>query len=193
MNISVLGGTFDPPHFGHLLVARQILEVKPNIAEVWLLPANTNPDKKVYASASDRLTMTTFLEEAHIKVSALDVDRGGETYTIDTVRLLLKNKQNRYSWVMGSDLLPTINKWEGYKEIITSMPFIIFPRPDYPVAAVPKSFEVLPENKLLVANYSGTAIRQRVAKSLSIEGLVSNHIANYIGKHKLYQAKSVYV
>ncbi len=193
MNIAVLGGTFDPPHFGHLLVARQILEVKSDIVEVWLMPANTNPDKKVYASARHRLTMTKFLEESHIKVSDLDVDRAGETYTIDTVRQLIKNKRNRYSWVMGSDLLPTINHWEGYKEIITSIPFIIFPRPDYPAASVPKSFEVLPENKLLVANYSSTAIRERVAKDLSIEGLVPDKVADYIGNHKLYQSKSVYV
>ena len=106
MKIAVLGGTFDPPHYGHLLVARQILEEKENIDEVWLLPANTNPDKKIYALVEDRLAMVKLLQEDHIKVSDIDISRGGETYTIDTIRKLILDKKNQYIWVMGSDLLP---------------------------------------------------------------------------------------
>jgi nicotinate-nucleotide adenylyltransferase len=68
MTIAVLGGTFDPPHFGHLLVARQVLEHIDDFDEVWLLPNNTNPFKKVAASAKDRLVVTKILEEPGIRV-----------------------------------------------------------------------------------------------------------------------------
>lgn len=193
MDIAVLGGTFDPPHFGHLLVARQVLEVKTDIDEVWLMPANTNPDKKVYAPTYTRLAMVKFLQEPRIKVSDIDIIRGGETYTIDTVRQLLIDKKNQYRFVMGSDLLSKMKNWQGYEEIIASIPIIIFPRPDYPVKTIPKSFEILPENQLLVANYSSTVIRQRIAKGLSIKGLVPDKVAEYIKKHQLYQTKTVNV
>ncbi len=193
MNIAVLGGTFDPPHFGHLLVARQVLEHVSGVDEVSLLPANTNPDKTVFASAKDRLAMTNLLKESGISISDMDIARGGETYTIDTIHELLKDTKNTYLWVMGSDLLTQMNHWQKHEEIISSIPFIIFPRPGFSTTDAPKNATILSENKLLTANYSATAIRGRVAKGLSIKGLVPDGVAEYIEKNKLYQSKSVYV
>lgn len=193
MNIAVFGGTFDPPHFGHVLVARQVLEHIPLIDAVWLLPDNTNPDKKVFAKAIDRLAMTRLLQEPGISVSDIDIVRGGETYTIDTIHELKKNSKNSYSWLMGSDLLKKMKKWEKYEEIVSAVPFIIFPRPGFTITGVPKNFTVLSENTLLSANYSATAIRAWVAKGLSIKGLVPDAVADYIEKYKLYKNTSVYV
>lgn len=193
MNIAVLGGTFDPPHFGHLLVARQVLEHVPTVDEVWLLPDNTNPDKRVFASAKDRSAMARLLVEPRITVSDIDIKRGGETYTIDTIHELKQNTENTYMWLFGSDLVQQMKQWEQYEEIISEVAFIIFPRPDYPVSDIPKNTTVLPENKLLIANYSSTSIRERVAKGLSIKGLVPDDVSDYIDKHKLYQSKPVYV
>lgn len=193
MNIAVLGGTFDPPHFGHLLVARQVLEHVTNIDEVWLLPDNTNPDKTVFASPNDRLAMAKLLQEPGIKVSDIDIIRGGETYTIDTIHELQKNKANNYSWVMGSDLLSQMTKWESYDEIISLVPLIIFPRPGFAIGDATKKATILSENTLLTANYSATAIRARVNKGLSIKGLVPDAVADYIEKNKLYKTEPVYV
>lgn len=193
MKIALLGGTFDPPHFGHLLVARQVLEEVSGIDKVWLLPANTNPDKIVYASPSDRLTMTKFLEERDIAVCDYDIKRGGPTYTYDTINNFCKDKKNSYVWLMGSDLLKSIKSWQGFDRFTKMMPFLIFPRPDYPAENVLRGFTVLPENKLITANYSSTVIRERVSEGLSIKGLVPNRVDEYIKKRGLYLNKKVYV
>src|SRR3989338_6725136 len=186
MKIAVLGGTFDPPHFGHLLVARQIMENFSDIDRAWLLPANTNPDKKIYAPTSHRLKMAQFLKEERIDVCDLDIKRGGETLTIDSIRQLIKIRDHKFTWIIGSDLLSTIKFWEGYGEFIKLVPFIVFPRPEYPIKSVPVGFKVLKESHLLTANYSSTVIRARVRQGLSIEGLTPHEVTNYINKHHLY-------
>ena len=141
----------------------------------------------------DRLAMVKLLQEDHIKVSDIDISRGGETYTIDTIRKLILDKKNQYIWVMGSDLLPQFEKWEGYKEIISSIEILIFPRPDYPIKNIGKSIKILPKNHLLTVNYSSTVIRQRIAKGLSIKGLVPEKVEEYINKKHLYSLNKMYV
>lgn len=193
MNIAVFGGTFDPPHFGHLLVARQVLEAGIGIDEVWLLPANTNPDKQIFAQAHHRLAMARLLAGSGIGVSDIDIARGGDTYTKDTAVFFEKDTQNKFFWVIGSDLVSSMKKWQGYEYILQTVKLIIFPRPEYPIHEAPESAIVLGENKLLTANYSSTVIRARVAQGRSIAGLVPEKVEAYIKKNQLYQTKSVYV
>jgi len=192
MKKAVLGGTFDPPHFGHLLVARQVLEQRLDIDEIVLMPANTNPDKTVYANAHDRLAMTKLIEENNIYVSDMDIKRGGPTYTKDTVRELLKDSNNTYEFIIGSDLIETIKTWEGYDAYLRQIPFIVFPRPDYPVQKNDSQMIVLSPNDLLSANYSSTLIRKRIYEGKSITGLVSEKIENYIQMHGLYRKPNNY-
>lgn len=192
MNIAVLGGKFDPPHFGHLLLVNQILEKVAYIDQVLLIPVNTHPWKTIVGSAIDRLAMTRLLASDKVKVSDIDIKRGGETYTVDTVKELARDSSNKYFWVSGSDILSEFNKWKNYKELIKKINFLIFPRGDYPVKNLPSGFELVP-GRLLINNYSSTAIRARVKTGLSIKGLVPDSVAGYIKIHKLYIKDAVYV
>lgn len=192
MRKAVLGGTFDPPHYGHLLVAKQVLEHVADIDAVVLMPANTNPEKKIFAPAKDRLAMTRYLEGDAIFVSTLDIDRGGVTYTKDTIKDLLSDKANSYRFIIGSDLVEQVTNWEGYRDFIQKMPFIVFPRPDYPIQTQDWKFHVVPSTNLLTANYSSTAIRERVRTGKSISGLVPEGVRQYILSHKLYVKNTYY-
>lgn len=192
MNIAVLGGKFDPPHFGHLLAINQILEKIPYIDQILLIPVNTHPWKMIVASPADRLAMTKLLESDKIKTSDIDIKRAGQTYTVDTVIELTLDRANKYFWVSGSDILSEFNKWKNHKELVKKINFLIFPRGDYPIKNLPKGFELVP-GKLLTNNYSSAAIRIRVKNGLSIKGLVPDQVAEYIKIHNLYKSDRVYV
>ncbi len=187
MNIAVFGGRFDPPHFGHLLVAEQVLEKMTKIDQVWLLPANTHPWKKMAASPLHRLNMTKFLETEKIKVSDLDIKRNGETYTIDTVRILKKDQANKYFWVCGSDTLKEFSRWKNYKQLSKLVPFLVFPRGYYQIKKLPEGFSIVKNKGLITTNFSSTIIRKRIKMGLSITGLVPEKVEEYIRKHNLYQ------
>ena len=116
MNIAVLGGKFDPPHFGHLLVINQILEKVDYIDKVLLIPVNTHPWKTIVASPADRLAMIKLLKSDRIEVADIDIKRGGQTFTIDTIKELTANKANKYYWVSGSDILSEFDKWKDHQE-----------------------------------------------------------------------------
>jgi nicotinate-nucleotide adenylyltransferase len=186
MNIAVFGGRFDPPHYGHLLAAEQILEEIPEIDQLWFLPANTHPWKEMVAPPLHRLNMTKFLETEKIKVSDLDIKRDGATYTIDTVKLLKKDKRNKFIWICGSDTLKEFHRWKNYKELSRLIPFLVFPRSDYQIEQLPEGFTIIKNKKLITTNFSSTVIRERIKKDLPITGLVPEKVEEYIKKHKLY-------
>lgn len=191
MNIAVLGGRFDPPHYGHLLVAEQVLEKMPEIDQAWLLPANTHPWKKMIASPPHRYNMTKFLDSdsagGRIKVSEFDIKRGGATYTIDTVRILKKDQTNKYFWICGSDTLKEFSRWKSYQELPKLIPFFVFPRSDYQINKLPKGFVLVKNRDLITTNLSSSAIRERIRKDLPITGLVPEKVEEYIREYNLYQ------
>lgn len=187
MNIAVLGGRFDPPHYGHLLVAEQVLERMPEIDQIWLLPANTHPWKEMVASPLHRLNMTKFLETSKIKVSDLDIKRGGETYTIDTVRIIKEDSINNYFWLCGSDTLREFHRWKNFQELPELIPFLVFPRSDCQIEKLPEGFSIIRNKDLITTNFSSTAIRERIKNGLPIAGLVPEKVEGYISKYNLYQ------
>jgi len=185
MNIGLFGGRFDPPHNGHVQIAREIL--KRQLAdEVWFIPANTHPWRSMVASASDRLAMTKLLEEERIKISDIEIKRGGETYTIDTIKELLMRKTNiKYFWILGSDQLQDFDRWKEYKKLQQLIRFLVFPRKGY-------MHKELPENFILINNYvatdiSSSKIRNRIKKGLPISNFAPKEVEAYIREKGLYK------
>src|SRR5579885_2003734 len=147
MNIAVFGGRFDPPHNGHIRIAKTLLKIRPDIDAIWLMPANTHPWKPMVASPADRLAMVKFLEEDKIKVSDRDIKRGGETYTIDTVRELIKYRGNKYFWVCGIDQIKDFCRWKEYDELQNLIDFLVFPRPGFDAKTnLPAKFNLVQGN-----------------------------------------------
>lgn len=191
--IALFGGMFDPPHWGHCLVAEQVLEKRPDIDEVWLIPDNTHPFSKkraqTVASADDRLAMVSLCSRHNIKASRVAMDLGGVSYSIKTVAHLQHVMPHRFEFIIGSDGLLEFHKWKDAKKLSHLIRFIVFPRAGFPVQRVPGQFTVIDEKDAIVSSVSSTVIRKRVSEGKSIAGLVPSAVNKYIQQHQLYRTK----
>ncbi|OAB48799.1 nicotinate-nucleotide adenylyltransferase [Mycoplasmopsis gallinarum] len=132
MKIGLFGGSFNPIHEGHLKIAQFAFE-KLNLDKLIFIPAATNPFKKnkKYAPSSDRIKMIQLAieDKPHFEISEFETKRGGVSYTFETIRYF-KNKfpSDELFFLMGSDQLPKLNKWEYIDEISQKVQLVIFKR-----------------------------------------------------------------
>jgi len=204
MKIGILGGSFDPPHVGHILLAQQVLELT-KIDQVWLMPNyTTTTHHKIFhkrmSSPEHRLAMVKLLENKHIKASDFEIKHNQKSITITTLETLSqKYPQHEFYWITGSDKLITFYLYDDWKNIVLKHRLIIFPREQtledleklikhsLHLKTIPKNVIVLHNKNLVVTNISSSIVRERVKKGLSIDLLVDSKIENYIKKHKLYE------
>src|SRR5882672_2554411 len=189
MKIAVLGGSFDPPHFGHILIARQVLE-QTGVDQVWFMPnvsttAHHEVFQKQLSPVEMRLEMAKLIEDEQIKTSDFEIQHNKKSITITTLELLAKHfPQHRFYWITGSDKLQTFHLYDNWKKIIKEFSLIIFPREHMlwdleervketlQLQTIPKNVIVLQNRNLILSNISSTAIRERVTKNLPIDFLV---------------------
>lgn len=187
MKIAVLGGRFDPIHTGHILIARQVLELMPEIDKVLFVPAYQHQWKSTVASSKHRIAMIQKVLEDKMEVSDIEIKRGGVSYSIDTIKALKKETEAQIYWIVGSDILPEFHRWERTEELVKEATFLVFPRDPYDLPTnLPKGFELISSPNLLVTSFSGTSIRQRVKKGKSIKYLVPKSVERYIKENNLY-------
>lgn len=134
MHVGILGGSFNPPHFGHLALARAALATG-EVASILFIPAATPPHKVIPNGTSPemRYEMTLLLakEDDRMTVDPLELERTGPSYTIDTLReLTSQNPCNVYRLIIGSDMALMFSKWKDYREILRLAPPLIAERPD---------------------------------------------------------------
>ncbi len=186
MKIGLFGGVFNPPHFGHLMIARQVLDFT-DIDEVWFVPNyGQQPPKPDVASVEDRLAMTKLLALSKTKVSTLEIDNKLRGNTIDLLPLL--PKENTYTFIMGSDWLPGFTKWGRWEELLEKLPFLVFSRNDHPTSPLYKNMTLLSHPNLITSNISSTKVRARIAAGLSVDQFVPKEVAEYIKNHELYKS-----
>ncbi len=199
MKIAILGGSFDPPHLGHLFIAQQVLELL-QMDEVWLMPVYHHPFQRNLSDVKHRLAMTKLLQTKAIKISDYEIRHNPTSYTIDTLNGLKKiNADNEYFWITGSDQLEHFQKYKEWQQIITKHNLIIFPREwmlpqldeevknKLMLKTIPQNVIVLTEKILFLTNISSTKIRERVKANLSIQPFVSEQVEEYIVKNNLYK------
>jgi nicotinate-nucleotide adenylyltransferase len=184
MRVALLGGAFNPPHLGHLMIAQQVLDFG-DIDEVWFLPNYSQSPPKPVASVEDRLAMTRLLELPRTQVSTIEIDHKLSGETVDILPFL--PKEHEFLFIMGSDQLPTFHLWNGWEKLLTSMPFLVFPRYGFPNEPLHLGMKVISHELLVGSNISSTKIRERTHKGLSIEQFVPAKIAAYISQHGLYK------
>lgn len=136
MRVGILGGSFNPPHRGHLALARTVLD-RGLADSVLLVPAATPPHKVLSGGvdAVSRLAMTELLagEDSRLDVDGIELDREGVSYTVDTLRqLAAANPGAEYRLVIGSDMAKTFASWREYREILRRAPPLVAERPDFP-------------------------------------------------------------
>lgn len=188
MHVALFGGRFDPIHIGHLRIAEEVLHLRPEIDELWLLPANTHPWKPMGASAVDRLNMVKLTQKGKVKASDIDLKREGDTYTIDTIRFLEETTSNTYIWICGADQIHYFHKWKDYQELNKKITFFIFPRKGYTITKpVSMNATLITEKIFEPIEDSSTEIRNRIKQGKSITGLTPPNVEEYILTHKLYR------
>ena len=199
MKVGVIGGTFDPIHNGHLLIAEET-RAELNLTQVLFVPAG-QPWLKTnspISAARHRLEMVrlAIADRAGFKLSTVDIDRPGPSYTIDTLTDLQSQfgAGARLFFILGWDSLAELPQWREPSRLVEMCRLVAVPRPGYPPpdlnsleAAIPgisKRVTLLDKPKL---DISATVIRERVAQGLSIRHLVPEPVENYIKQHRLYQ------
>ncbi|MBI3576419.1 nicotinate (nicotinamide) nucleotide adenylyltransferase [Candidatus Gottesmanbacteria bacterium] len=184
MHIGLLGGAFNPPHLGHIFMAVQSLDFA-GLDEIWFLPNyGQQPPKPDVASVGDRLAMTKMLVFPKTRVSTIEIDRKLSGNTIELLPFL--PKEHQFTFIMGSDWLPTFHLWGNYQELLKKLPFLIFPRAGFPNEPLYKNMTVLFHPQLMINDISATKIRERVKLGLPIDQFAPKGVADYIKKHNLY-------
>ena len=194
-----MGGTFDPVHNGHLAAARQLRDLA-GLDQVWLMPNATPPHRTAapVASADDRLRMVQLAvdSEPGLAPSALEVDRGGISYTIDTVRELARAFPGRpFVLLLGSDAALQIRGWHEADALLDEARFVIFNRPETTLAPQtlhelgfePTRTQILHLDTPAIAAHQ---VRDRLARGAAIDDLVPAAVADYIRRHRLYHSAS---
>lgn len=186
MKIALLGGSFNPPHIGHLLIARQVLDFT-NTDEVWFLPSFHQSPPKPVASPQDRLAMTNLLELPGTKVSTIEFDHELDGETVHILPFL--PKEHSFSFIIGSDQLPTFHLWQDFQKLLHAMPFFVFPRYGYPNEPLYEGMKMISDELLVGSNISSTKIRDRITRNLPIDQFAPQRVAEYINGRSLYKIR----
>lgn len=187
MRIGILGGSFNPPHLGHVLAAQQVLDFT-DIEEVWFLPAFKHTFDKPLAPVSDRVAMTKFLKMPHTQVSTIEIDHELNGDTINLLPILKKEyPSDNFTFIIGSDQLAAFVEWGSWQELIKQIPFLVVPRAGYPLEPWYEGMTALVHKFFISTNISSSIVRARIAQKLSIDHLVMQTVKDYIVKKNLYQ------
>lgn len=194
--IGVLGGTFDPPHAGHLVLA-EAARSHLGLERVLFVVAGDPWQKRgdVDAGARDRLAMTEALVEGHrgLVASAMEVERDGPSYTADTLEALAVDGPDRaLHLLLGADAAAGLSTWNRPDQIRDLAAIVVAPRPDVPPAAEDVVAELRAEGwrcELLPmpeSPVSSTEVRARLRSGASLEGLVPAPVVRVIEERGLY-------
>lgn len=189
--MGIMGGTFDPIHHGHLVAASEVMH-KFGLEQVVFVPTSLQPFKKdrETTGAEHRYLMTVIATASNNRftVSRVDIDRGGLTYTFETLRdLRLLEPDVEWYFITGADALKSILSWKHSDELFEAAHFVGVSRPGHQLDT-----EGLPEDKVSVIEVPAMAIsssdcRRRVAEGEPIWYLVPDGVVQYIDKYGLYR------
>jgi nicotinate-nucleotide adenylyltransferase len=187
-----MGGTFDPVHHGHLVAAEEVRHAL-GLDRVLFVPAG-DPWQKggtTVSPAADRLEMVRLAtrDNAGFEVSRVDIDRGGPTYTIDTLRALAEQRpQTKLFFITGADAILEILTWKDPQDVLGLASFVAVTRPGHDLAGlqqlgIGERVRVIEIPALAI---SSTDIRRRVREGRPIHYLVPAPVEDYIRERGLY-------
>ena len=193
MKTCLFGGTFDPPHFGHLIVAQTIFEAE-HFDKIVFVPAHIPPHKKErkISSVALRLEMLKIAtkDNPNFEISDIELKRGGISYSLETIHTYKEqtglNREDLY-YLIGSDSLKQFQTWQNPKAILEECQLIVAIRPGFRPSDIPNwilakvQFANIPRIEI-----SSTQIRARWVEDKTIRYMVTQPVWTYINKHNLY-------
>lgn len=196
MNIGILGGTFDPIHIGHLVVAEEA-RIKLGFNEVLFVPAGQpllKPDRNITPS-DQRVEMVrrAIADNPHFKLCTIEAERPGPSYTVDTVMTLREQLGSEVGlfFILGRDTLAELPSWKEPKKLVQLCRLVVAPRLgskdlQHLETEIPGLLGKVVQLDMPVIGISSSGIRQRVAQGLPIRYLVPAGVEKYISEQKIY-------
>lgn len=194
MRIGIFGGTFDPPHNGHLAIANAA-RTQLELDEVLFVPSNRNPLKAAKtASARDRMEMVRRAIQNHdgFAVSDIEIARGGPSYAYDTLSELLYMRPADYWWIMGSDAVKDFERWKHPDKLSRLCRIAVAVRPPSNARDVTDRLPEWLQSRVDVikstpSDISSTDIRLRIGANKAVANLLPSSVLDFIHERKLYR------
>jgi len=180
VRIAIFGGSFNPPHVAHQLACTYVLATaRPRVERVWMVPAFKHPFDKRLAPFEDRVAMCERAARVfggRVEVSRVEEELGGDSYTLRTMKALgARHAEHQFALVIGADLVAERERWHGWSELSTLVPFIVVGRSG------------AGEGDVALPPVSSTDVRARIAAGQPIDALVDAGVAEYIAERGLYR------
>jgi nicotinate-nucleotide adenylyltransferase len=208
-SIGILGGTFNPPHLSHLALARSARE-EFGLERVLLMPAHSAPHKRAEGDPGpqERLKMCRLAvsDEAELVVCGLEIERGGPSYTVDTLRAIhASHEEAELTFIVGADMARTLPRWREPEALLELASLAVAEREDAGREDVLRALASLRTNaggdgperrpgdvkflKMRMVEISSSMVRERVAAGEPVGEMVGPAVATYIAEHGLYRAR----
>lgn len=191
--IAFLGGSFDPPHMGHVINIMEVLNTN-IVDEVWVMPAGTHIEKNLVATKEQRAVMVEMMIStvfgSHYPVFMKSEDLESDE-PLSSYRLFLKLREKYPSYefymIVGDDIISCIKKWEEGKELLKIGKFIVVPQLGSKKVKLNGDFTYIDNGDFIQSNISSTSIRERIKNNQMIEAIVPSTLIAYIIRQGLYR------
>ena len=187
--IGLFGGTFDPVHIGHLIVAEWVQDVL-SLQNVFFVPNLIHPfgKRENITDSTYRLTMLQIALKPfeRFRVSDYELSKGGVSYAIETIEYFKEQfPESPIFYFIGADNLPDFHKWHRYQDILEKAQLVVYDRIK---GSIPEN---LPKNKIIflktpLIEISSTVIRERIRQGKAVRSLLPGGVLEYISEHGLY-------
>jgi nicotinate-nucleotide adenylyltransferase len=191
MKIGLLFGTFNPIHFGHLVIAEYFSEFT-DLDEVWIIVSPHNPLKREKDLLDDKLRLQMVKlaigKSRNVKVSDIEFNLPRPSYTYNTL-LHLKKKflKHQFILLLGEDNLQNFGKWKDFKKILNEFRIYTYPRPDSKKSKFHRHENVMVFDDAPLMDISATFIRNAIAKGKNVKYMLPEKVSTFIQNKKLYR------
>ncbi len=192
MKVGLYFGSFNPIHVGHVELAKYLLHCT-SLDEIWFVISPQNPLKQTEKLLCDdmRLAMVRMAvaNVPNTKICDVEFHLSKPSYTIDTLTYLSKNyPSSDFTLIIGSDNVPTFNKWKNYLEILKKYPIIVYPRQFSDISKERKDYpQMIFMEGAPLFKFSSTEVRENIQQGKNFESMVDTLVFDFIQKYKLYR------
>src|SRR5690625_354188 len=186
--IGIFGGTFDPSHIGHLMIAEEV-RYNLNLEQIWFIPTNIPPHKqKASSSSKHRLAMleTAIKSNKNFSINQIEIEKNNVSYTIDTITTLQQSNQDTtFYFIIGADMVEYLPHWREIDTLVQMVTFVGVKRTNFTLRT---TYPIIEVNTPTI-NISSTEIRERIKRNEPVMYFLPDGVLTYIKEHQLYDWK----